>query len=204
MKQLVVGVVFLWSLFPAHSAAQHGRGGFGGGFPGGVATRGGFHGGHFGLPPVRPIPPLASRGIHNRFRNYGYGSGGLGWGYPGAFDDYGGPGYYDGGYQSPMISVPEEESCGPTFIQPPPPPVHPELHEYKWPESSGDTAATFVLMLTDGSVRPATAVWIQDNTLHYITPEGAGGSVGLQSVNREGTRLANVAKHLTLWLPAGR
>jgi hypothetical protein len=144
-------------------------------------------------------------GIYNRFRNYrfrnyGYGSSGLGWGYPDAFD--GDAGYY-GGFQSPMIGMPEEENWGPTFIQPPTPPVRPELHEYKWPDSSGDTAATFVLMLTDGSVRPAVAVWIQDSIVHYITPEGAGGRLGLHSVNREGTRLANAAKHLTLWLPAG-
>ena len=212
MKQLVVGIVFFWSLFPAHSAAQHGGGGHGGGFPAGGGGfmspgfngSGAFNGGRFGLPTIRPIPPLGRMGIHNRFRNNGHGRGGLGWGYPGAFDGYGDAGYYDGEYQSPMIGMPEEESCGPTFIQPPPPPVRPELHEYKWPDSSGDTSAAFVLMLTDGSVRPASAVWVQDNTLHYITPEGTGGRLGLHSINREGTRAANAAKHLTLWLPSGR
>jgi hypothetical protein len=213
MKQLVVGVVFFWSLFPAYAAAQHGGSGHGGaGFPGGTGGGGGFRGGggmspgfngSGGLPTLRPIPPLGWTGIHKPFRNNGYGWGGLGWGYPAAFDGYGDAGYYDGGYQSPMIGMPEEESCGPTFIQPPPPPVRPELHEYKWPDSSGDTSAAFVLMLTDGSVRPAIAVWVQDNTLHYITPEGTGGRLGLHSINREGTRSANAAKHLTLWLPAG-
>ena len=214
MKQLVVGVVLLWSLFPAHSHAQHGGGGFPGGTVGGGGFRGGgfmapgfngyggFRGGHFGLPAIRPIPPLGSMGF-NRFRNYGYGAGGLGWGYPGAFDGYGDAGYYDSGYQNSMIGMPDEENCGPTFIQPPPPPARPELHEYKWTDSSGDTAATFVLMLTDGSVRSAIAVWIQDSTVHYITPEGSGGRLGLHSVNRQGTRLANAARHLTLWLPAG-
>lgn len=54
----------------------------------------------------------------------------------------------------------------------------PEMHQYTWPDSSGDTAATFVLMLTDGSVRHTIAVWIQDNTVHYITREGAGDAWG--------------------------
>ena len=218
MKQLVVGVVFLWSLFPVHSAAERGGSGHGGG--GAARSVGGFHGGGFtppafngfdgfrtgrlGLPPIRPIPPLGPIGIHNRFRNRGYGWDGSGWGYPDTFDGYGDARYGDDGYQNPMMIVsPEEERYGPVIIQPPPPPVRPELHEYKWPDSSGDTAAAFVIMMADGSVHPAIAVWVQDNTINYITPEGAGGRLGLQSVNREGTRLANAAKHLTLWLPAG-
>jgi hypothetical protein len=219
MKQLVVGIVLFLSLFPAHSGAQHGGGGHGGGFPGGIAGRGGFRDGgftapgltghsgfrrgHFGLPTVRPIPQLGSVGIYNRFWNYGSGSGGLGWGYPNAFDSYGDEGYDDSGYQSPMISTSAEENYGPTFIQPPPPPARPELHEYKWPDSSGDAAATFVLMLTDGSVRPAIAVWVQESTVHYITPEGSGERLELHNINRQGTRMSNAAKHLTLWLPAG-
>jgi hypothetical protein len=140
--------------------------------------------------------------IHNRFLNRGYGWDGLGWGYPDTFDGYGDARYSDDGYQSPMIVSPEEERCGPVIIQPPPPPVRPELHEYKWQDSSGDTAAAFVLMAADGSVHSAIAVWVQDDTINYITPEGTGGRLGLHSVNREGTRLANAAKHLTLWLPA--
>jgi hypothetical protein len=221
MKQLVVGLVFFWSLFAAHSAAQRGGSGHGGGGLAAGSVGGRFHGGGFtppafnahggsrtgglglGLPPLRPIPPLGSMGIHNRFRNKGYGWGGLGWGYPDTFDGYGDAPYGDDGYQSPMIVSPEEERCGPVIIQPPPPPVRPELHEYKWPDSNGDTAAAFVLMMADGSVHPAIAVWVQDNTINYITPEGAGGRLGLHSLNREGTRLANAAKHLTLWLPGG-
>lgn len=209
MKQLVVGVVFFWSLFAVHSAAQRGGGGHGGGFHGGGFAPPAFNGfggsstGRLGLPPIGPIPPLDSKGVHNRFRNKGYGWDGLGWGYPDAFDGYGDARYGDDGYQSPMMLSPEEERCGPVIIQPPPPPVRPELHEYKWPDSNRDTSAAFVLMMADGSAHLAIAVWVQDNTINYITPEGAGRRLGLHSVNREGTRLANAAKHLTLWLPAG-
>ena len=143
--------------------------------------------------------PLRSLRNYNGLRNDGYG-----WGYSNAFDGYAQPGDYDFNYQNPIVSVPEQESCGPVTIQPPPPPVRPEINEYKWPASSGDTAATFVLLLTDGSVRPAIAVWIQDNAVHYITPEGTGGRLDLYYVNREGTRMANAARHLALALPAGR
>ena len=218
VKQLVVGAVFFWSLFAAHSAAQRGGSGHGGGGLAAGSVGGGFHGvgftppafngyggsrtGPLGLPTIRPIPPLGSIRIHNRFQNRGYGWGGLGWGYPDTFDGYVDARYGDDGFQSPMIVSPEEERYGPVIIQPPPPPARPELHEYKWPDSSRDTAAAFVLMLADGSALPAIAVWVQDSTINYITPEGAGGRLGLHSVNREGTRLANAANHLTLWLPA--
>jgi hypothetical protein len=59
-------------------------------------------------------------------------------------------------------------------------------------------------LLTDGSVRPAIAVWVQDNAVHYITPEGTGRRLDLYYINREGTRMANAARHLALALPAGR
>jgi hypothetical protein len=190
MRQSVFAVVFLWSLLPAHSAAQRGA------IRAGGRSSMGFSGSHR-LPASDSIVPLRSPRTYNGLRNYGYG-----WGYPIGFDGYTQPSDYDVNYQNPIVSMPEQD-CGPVTIQPPPQPVRPEMHQYTWPDSSGDTAATFVLMLTDGSVRHANAVWIQDNTVHYITRDGAGGRLGLYSVNREGTRLANDAKHLPLRLPPG-
>jgi hypothetical protein len=195
MKQLVIGVIALWSLFPADSNAQS-RGG-GGRFPGGVGIGWGYRGGYFGLPPVKPFPPLGWIGTFNRFRNQGHGSGALGWGYSAAFDDYGDAGY-SGQYQIPIMILPEPASYSP----PPPPPARPELQSYTWPESGSDPAAVFAIISKDGIVRPAVAVWVQGDVVHYITPEDHDGRLALDSVDREATRSTNAAKHLVLALPA--
>ena len=196
MKQLVIGVIVLWGLFLADSDAQ-GRGG-GGRFPGGAGIGGGYRGGYFGLPPVKPIPPLGSIRPFNRFRNQGHASGALGWGYSATFDGYGDAGY-SGQYQIPIIMVmPEPRS----YTPPPPPPVQPELHKYTWPESGSDPAALFSIVSKDGIVHTAVAVWVQSDIVHYITPEDHDGRLALDSVDREATHSANAAKHLVLALPA--
>lgn len=201
MKQLVLGVVVLWSLFPAHSSAQHGGGGRGG-FSGGAGPGRGFRGGHFGSPPSRPVPPFRSTENSNRFGRYGYGwGGGLGWAFPDNFGDYGDVGYPDNGYQGPVILMPQQESC-PTVIQPPPPPIESALREYTWPESGSDPSAVFAIISKDGIVRPAVAVWVQGDTVHYVTPEDHDGRLALDSIDRAATRSANAAKHLMLALPA--
>lgn len=185
MRASILGLILLMSLLPIRSAAQRGAIRAGGGSSMSFS-------GSYRLPSRGPRVPLESLRTHSRLPNYGYG-----WGYPAAFDGYDEPSYSD------VISIPEQESCGPILIQPPPQPARPEMHEYKWPESNGDTAATFVLLLTDGSVHHAIAVWIQNDDLYYITPEGTEGRLAPNSINREGTRTANAARHLTLSLPAG-
>jgi hypothetical protein len=160
--------------------------------------RGGFN----GLPPVGPIPPLGSFPNFNRFRNFNQfrNNGNFGDGFFPFYGSYD-AGYYDGGDQGPVIVMPEE-----TFIPfpppPPPPPPQPELREYKWPEAGNDPSAVFTIVLNDGSSRSATAVWVQGNTVRYFTPDGTAGRMPLESVNRAATRTANVAKNLTLALPA--
>jgi hypothetical protein len=224
MKKLLAGLIFSWSLFLPHSAAQRGGGGHSGGFGGGGFAGGGFHGGGFitprfrgfggfrggniGLPPVGPIPPLGSIGTCNRFGNcrlgwlgWGYPGDSIAWGYPDDFNGQRDEGYYDSGSQNPMIVMPQE-SYGPTVVQAPPPPVRPELHEYNWPESETNTVATFTIIGKSGSAHSAIAVWVQGDAVRYITPDGTGGRLPLDSVNREATRSANAAKHLTLSLPA--
>ena len=168
--------------------------------------------GHIGLPPVLPPSRLGThRGFRNKgfrnngfrnngFLNNGYGWGGAGWGYPSYYD---GNADYDGnGYQSSIIPEPEHESWAPIVVQPPPPPVRPEIHEYTWPKSA--TNAVFSIVAKDGSVQSAVAVWVQGNSVRYIGPEGTAGHLPLDSVNRQATRRANSEKNLTLALPAGQ
>ena len=148
------------------------------------------------------------RGLRGGFRNNGFGWGGAGWGYPSYYDGYAdydryADSNYDGnGYQSSIIREPEQESWAPIVVQPPPPPVRPEIHEYTWPESA--TNAVFSIVAKDGSVQSAVAVWVQGNSVRYIGPDGTAGHLPLDSVNRQATRKANSEKNLTLALPAGQ
>jgi len=208
MKSIVVGVIVLASLLPTHSAAQ--RGGFRGGGGGRSAAR---FSGSFRLPPIRPIPPLAGFNGFNRFgfnrfgfdrfgrgfRHFGNGfDGGFGWGYPlfGDLGYYGGDGYQNS-FQNPYIVMPMEESFPPL---PPPPPVVPETHDYHWTES-GDTEAAYSIVSKDGSARLVVAAWVQGDSIRYITPDGTGGQVALDSVDRAATNRTNAQKRLRLPLP---
>jgi len=208
MTRLIGGAIVFSILFSSHSAAQRGGvhvGAGGRGFPTNV-----------GLPPLRPIPPPFG-GLHssNNFRGgvrtLGFGLGtGFGWWYPGYYG--GGYGYY-GGYDYPVnysygcqstpnviVMTPAAES--PSVAAPPPPPVKPEMHEYNWPKSDSDPPAAFSIVAKNGTVYLATAVWVQDDTVRFTTPDGAGGHLPLASVALQNTRAANAEKNLKLSLPA--
>ena len=93
--------------------------------------------GHIGLPPGLPPSQLGThRGFRNRgFRNNGFRNnalvwGGAGWWYPSYYDGYADSNYDGNGYQSLIIPEPEQESWAPIVVQPPPPLVRPEIHEY--------------------------------------------------------------------------
>jgi len=230
MKQLIVGIVCLWSLFPIYSAAQRGggargggaRGGGGAGFRGSAGPhRGSFVGSGFqgnrgfgdgsiragfnGLPPVGPIPPLGS------FRNFSQSisfdplrKGGKGGNVGDGFFPFGygylDTGYYAAGQQGPVIVLAPQE---PFVPPPPPPPPQPEVHEYSWTQAGNDPSAVFSIVSTDGNNYSAVAVWVQGNTVRYIAPDGGAGQLPLNSVDRAATRMANAARNLTLVLPTG-
>ena len=199
MKGLIVFAMAGAIVFPTHSVAQRfgapgmGRGmGFSGNF-GRAANRGGFGSNFerrgFGW----------SRGF-NDFSGYGD----FGW-YGGPYyGDYGYPANYGEGYPSPLniIVVPPFREAPVEPPPPPPPPPRPEMHEYSWPNSGGNPDAAFSIVLKDGTVHRAAAVWVQDNTVCFITPEGTGGQLPLTSVDREDTHRANAEQNLKLSLPA--
>lgn len=121
-------------------------------------------------------------------------------GYLGAYEGSGYAGYSDNVYQIPVMLMPQQDSC-PAMMQPPPQPVQSQLHEYKWPDS-GDTAAMFAIISKNGEMRSAVAVWVQGNTIHYVTKDNTSGVLALDSVDRPATDSANAARHLVLVLPA--
>ena len=87
---------------------------------------------------------------------------------------------------------------------PPPPPVRSEIREYHWSDPPGNPNAAFSIVSKDGTIYRAALVWVQDNTVHFSTPEGTSLELPLASVDRERTNQANAEQNLKLQLPAGK
>jgi hypothetical protein len=110
------------------------------------------------------------------------------------------------GYQtSPaVIFVVAQPQPPPEPPQPPPPPVQPVMHEYHWPEAGAPASTAFSIVSSDGVVRSALVVWVQDNTLYYTATDGTRGQLALSTINRAATDRLNTEKKLKLPLPPGR
>ena len=106
------------------------------------------------------------------------------------------------GYPAPSVTVAIPQVVAALPARPPEPPIRPEVHEYNWPPSPSDfSAARFSIVFKDGRVQAAIAVWVQDDALCYITPDGSEGRVPIHSIDRQATRQRNAEKQLNIWLP---
>lgn len=199
MKISIASVLMTCALFPSPSAAQ--RGGVAGGGLGGARFS--------GSPGVRPIAPIALRRAGFPSRR----------GFPASqFGAYPLSGASSSGFSTDAGCWGQSENCGdryqapPSVVAaqpeppppPPPPPVQPVIHEYNWPKSSDSVAGEFSLVMKDGTVHLATAVWVQDNEVRYFTRDGDPEHVSANLIDREASRRRNVEKGLSLWLPAGK
>jgi len=89
----------------------------------------------------------------------------------------------------------------PQVLAPPPPApiVRPEVREYHWPSSGSDSnATTFSIVSRDGRVESASMVWVQDNAVCFVTPDGDQGRIPLDSIDRKATRQRNAEKQTEL------
>jgi len=85
---------------------------------------------------------------------------------------------------------------------PPPPPATPVVQEYSWPpDSDSGSAATFAIVSKDGTVHRALAVWIQDESLCFTTPNGIGQQLPLNEVDGKATTRKNAELKLKLPMP---
>jgi hypothetical protein len=87
-----------------------------------------------------------------------------------------------------------------------PPPASPVIHEYKLdnePAGVPGERPTFTIMLKDGSMRSATASWIQDGKLHYLDLQSRQMLLSPEIIDRDATERANAQKSLRLDLPPG-
>jgi hypothetical protein len=103
-------------------------------------------------------------------------------------------------------------------------PIHPQLRDYsnvRLPEPGTvvvppSTAATlptqpaltdgepiiFLIALQDHVIVPAIAYWVQGNTLHYISLDGAAHQVSLAQIDRDFSKQLNRERNLPFPLPA--
>ncbi len=191
----------LFLLFVVPASGQH-RGGFGAGLGRGGVVSGGFGRGRFRGGVV--IGRFNRSGFSRRFSRF--------WGlYPDAYPLF--DGGYDYGYpSSPNIIIVQQPAPQMIVQQAPHEVVRPEIHNYKEsplaataaPPTANTEEATFVIALNDGSRPSASAVWVQNSTLHYIDTEDRQHQVPLKSVDRESTRKLNRERKLDFWLPAAQ
>jgi hypothetical protein len=154
-------------------------------------------------------PGIARSGLNTggvrqgQFR--GSGVRGFGYGYGDAFAPY---------YAGPAYDYPPQPNF--SVFQPPPPPVFVEqppreaqsvIHEYAQPVTGTSTSTqgeppAFGIVLKDGSMRSASAVFVSNNVLHYVDTEERNMRVSMDEVDREATRKLNRERKLNLWLPA--
>jgi len=120
------------------------------------------------------------------------------WGY--ACDPY--YASYGNGDPAPSLTITMPQVVAPQPPAPPPPPVRAEVREYYWPSTRGDSSATtFSIISKDGLVEFATVVWVQDDKLYYVTPDGGQRRAPIVSIDRDATRQRNAEKQLSFWLP---
>jgi hypothetical protein len=86
-------------------------------------------------------------------------------------------------------------------VSPPPPPATPVVLEYSWPDSGSGSATAFAIVSKDGTVHRALAVWLQDESLCFTTPQGIGQQLPLTQVDGKATTRINAELKLKLPMP---
>jgi hypothetical protein len=159
----------------------------------------------FALPPLAPIPPLSGGrpgvfhlpGSGGRSRGFSRFPRSFAAGYPGWYGDYG----YDPQPNVVIVQPPAPALVQPPAPEPPPPPVRSEIREYPSAAPSEEKEATFAIVLKDGTVQSAAAVWVVGDMVHYIDPEGGTHKAPVDTINRAETLRLNKEKGLRLQLP---
>jgi hypothetical protein len=175
------------------------------------------------FPGLGTAPPLTSSFGVVGFRGGFHGGGRRGGGvvaYPVPYPVVVGGGYYgDPSYGYP----PQQPQAQPniTIIMPPQQPNPPVTINQYGPEGARQTGGAeppsgdaqmyqprpddqvmFFIALKDSSVYTAVAYWVEDGTLHYITPEGRHNQVSIDLVDRRTSATLNEGRKVEFRLPA--
>jgi len=160
-----------------------------------------------GLPPVRPIPPVASPGAGFRPAPRGaFGRSFAPYAYPPYFGDYDYPYPYAGYAPAPSVVIVQQPPPVVMVPQSPPEPARLEIHEYapSTPSPSpapAEESAAFRIVMKDGLVRTAVAVAVQNNLGYLVDSDGRHERISLDAVDRDTTRRLNRERNLELQLP---
>lgn len=175
------------------------HGGMGGGFHGGMS--GGFHGGGFHGGGAVGVGPRGYGGFRGGFYHRGfYGSRFYGGYYPWGYWPY-----YNGGWTYPYYSY----NYYPYSVYSYP------YYDYGYayggasrdPDVSaqeGQTTIYLIKLKEQDNVCLARAYWYTDETLHFVTLEGAQKQVPVSSIDRAVTLQLNNERHVDFQLPPSR
>jgi hypothetical protein len=116
------------------------------------------------------------------------------------------PGYYQSGNgdpnQSPVVIINQNYR---------PDTANPVLHDYSNTTLPPPTSVIqdapptiYLIAMTDHTIFPAVAYWVEGDTLNYITTEGSKNRASLSLVDREFSRQLNDERHVEFHLPASR
>jgi len=183
-------IVMIFALVIQAAFAQQ-RGGVGGaagrGFAGHGRTGPGVYRG-FGAP------------VRNSFVNpYLLG----GYGFWGDYSDWDGYPYSEA-YVEPQPTRPNVIIMAPPRTVAPVQPAAPVVHEYTAAPEGAESAlgaATFTIVLKNGSQLSAIATWVQDGKLHYLDSQGKHQVLSAEVIDRRATERSNEEKHLRMQLP---
>jgi hypothetical protein len=176
-----------------------------------------------GTPP--PATNAFSVGTFGGVRFRGGHRGGGAFAYPMPYPVFVGGGYYGdpSSYAYPPPQAPAQPNI--TIVMPPaqanPPVIINQYGPESVPQAGGaappagdaqlyqspsgpqpDDRVTFFIALKDSSVYTAVAYWVEDGTLHYITPEGRHNQVSLDLVDRRTSATLNDGRKVEFRLPA--
>jgi hypothetical protein len=186
MRQIIL--LSLFALLMRDASAQH-QSGFG---PGSAR---------------RSSVPGGARQGQNAVRGGGFNSGlsvfPYGFGYGDGYIPYDAATPY--GYPLPPNFIVVQPPPSPAVVQEPPRETKAVIHEYPQPvpgPSAQGELPTYGIILKDGSVRSASAVFVTNNVLHYVDPEEKNLWISMEEVDREATLKLNRERKLNLWLPA--
>jgi hypothetical protein len=87
--------------------------------------------------------------------------------------------------------------------------VNPVIHNYSGApvQDASDQAAPpifFLLAMKDHTIYSASAYWVQDDTLNYITTQGVHNRVSLDLVDRDFSKLLNSQRQIDFALPPAK
>ena len=113
---------------------------------------------------------------------------------------------YDFGYDGSDYPLPPTMMVGrpsPVSVGTAPSPIRSVIHEYhaEAPAPGGTEQPAFTIALNDGSRLAATAVWVQNESVHYVDLDDRSHETPLRMVDRNLTRKLNDERHLNLRLP---